>query len=372
MEKPTFLQFNVKDFTDFITFVKSMTFRDTTKFSRIVVLHVEDGKLVCRSKDDSNSMIEYKVDLCASYNEADIIKDVIVVSITDLLVLIKSAYDDKFIIRKNHGQYEFNVIGDGWIPFKTSDTDIEKYTIQDSVTDEIGIIKSAKLRNAISSVLGYTQEYTYARDKYIQFNKEQMVVTSRLSSVVTKDDFIEMTLHRDDANMLKTLLKENFDLTISRTVGPVSRLLFTGPKFRLCTVESGFDTTSISCIDNINNYVTVNTDELYKLALFSEEYSASKHILGMSIRQGKLDISIKNVLAAKHSSTVESKAIGEVEDTSNEAEVSSHNLLKALKLFQDKKVREINIYINDKLLNEQNSIVLFDSNTQAIINIYNR
>ena len=64
--------------------------------------------------------------------------------------------------------------------------------------------------------------------------------------------------------------------------------------------------------------------------------------------------------------------LGDVKDTSKEADVPSHNLLKALKLFQDKHSREINIYISDKMLNEQNNIILFDNNTQAIINIYNR
>ena len=46
MDKVTYLQFNGKDFTDFITFVKSMNSRDKTKYARVAVLNVENGKLV--------------------------------------------------------------------------------------------------------------------------------------------------------------------------------------------------------------------------------------------------------------------------------------------------------------------------------------
>jgi hypothetical protein len=368
MDKITYLQFNGKDFTDFITFVKSMNSRDKTKYARVAVLNVEDGKLVCRANDDSNNMIEYNVEL---YETDNMIMESIAASVTDLVALVKSSYSEKFTIRKCHGQFEFNVIGGGWMPFKTSDTDITKYTISGDES-EIGKINSAKLRNAISSVLGYTQEYTYARDKYIQFSKTQMAVTSRLSSVVMRDDFVEMTLHRDDATMLRSLLKDNFDLAVSKLSGAVGRMLFTGPKFKFSTIETGIETSQVKYIDNINNYITVDGDELYKLVSFSEEYSASKHIVGMSVKDGKLNISIKNVLAAKHNSTVRSTAVGDVEDMSKEADVPSHNLLKALKLFQDKHSREINIYISDKMLSEQNNIIIFDNNTQAIINIYNR
>ena len=368
MDKVTYLQFNGKDFTDFITFVKSMNSRDKTKYARLAVLNVENGKLVCRANDDSNNMIEYNVEL---YETDNMIMESIAASITDLVALVKSAYNEKFTIRKCHGQFEFNVIGGGWMPFKTSEADITRYSISGEES-EIGKINSVKLRNAISSVLGYTQEYTYARDKYIQFSKTQMAVTSRLSSVVMKDNFVEMTLHRDDATMLRSLLKDNFDLTVSKLSGAVGRMLFSGPKFKFSTIESGIDTGVVTFIDNINDYITIDGDELYRLALFSEEYSASKHIVGMSIKDGKLNISIKNVLAAKHNSTVQSTAVGDVKDTFKEADVPSHNLLKALKLFQDKHSRDINIYISDKMLNEQNNIILFDNNTQAIINIYNR
>lgn len=369
MDNVTILQFNGKEFTDFIAFVKSMSSRDKTKYSRIASIHAEDGKLMCRAIDDTNNIIEYTVELYKCDNQ---IEEPIAASVTDLSALIKSACNnDKFSIRKMYNQYEFNVIGGGWMPFKTSDTDISKFTIDGDET-EIGNVNSVKLRNAISSVLGYTQDYTYARDKYIQFNKTQMAVTSRLSSVVTSDEFVEMTLHRDDATMLKSLLKDNFDLTVSKVTGPITRMLFSGPKFRFSTIESGIEASSVKYLDDLNNYIKVDCDELYKLAIFSYEYSASKRILGMSIKDGKLNISIKNILAAKHNSSIQSTTVGDVNDTSKEAEVPSYNLLKALKLFQDKHSREINIYISDEMLKKQNNIIIFDSNTQAIINIYNR
>ena len=59
-----------------------------------------------------------------------------------------------------------------------------------------------------------------------------MTVTSRLSSVVIKDDFVNMVLHRDDAGLLKLLLKDNFDLCVKRIVSDVERLLFIGNKFK--------------------------------------------------------------------------------------------------------------------------------------------
>ena len=64
--------------------------------------------------------------------------------------------------------------------------------------------------------------------------------------------------------------------------------------------------------------------------------------------------------------------IGNIPDMKLEAEVSTHNLLKALKLFQDKHSRDININLSDEMLTGQNCIIFFDSNTQAIVNIYNR
>ena len=72
MDKITYLKFNGKDFTDFITFVKSMNSRDKTKYARVAVLNVENGKLVCRANDDSNNMIEYNVEL---YETDDMIID---------------------------------------------------------------------------------------------------------------------------------------------------------------------------------------------------------------------------------------------------------------------------------------------------------
>lgn len=368
MDKVSYLQFNGSDFTNFISFVKSMNSRDKSKYSRVALLNIEDGRLVCRAVDDVSNTIEYYVEL---YKTNSDITEPVAASISDLSALIKSVDDDKFVIRKSYGQYEFKVIGNGWMPFKTTDVDINKFKIS-GIENHIGDINSIKLRNAISSVLGYTQEYTYARDKYIQFSKAQMVATSRLSSVITSDNFIEMTLHRDDATMLKSLLKDNFELSVSNVSGAVSRMLFTGPKFKLSTIEAGIELSNIKFNNEIANYITVDFDELYKLTIFAEEYSASKHIVGISIKDGKLNISVKNVLAARHCSTVKATLHGDVKNTTVDADVSSHNLLKALKLFQEKHAREINIYITDNLITEQNSIILFDNNTQAIINIYNR
>lgn len=369
MDKATYLQFNGNDFTNFITFVNTMNSRDKSKYSRVALLNVEDGKLVCRAIDDVRNLIEYCVELYESDNE---INEPIAASISDLSALIKSANDsEKFIIRKCFSQYEFNVIGDGWMPFKTMDADVSKFTVG-GVETEIGKINSIKLRNAISSVLGYTQDYTYARDKYIQFNDSYMTVTSRLSSVITADNFVEMTLHRDDAAMLKSLLKDSFDLSVIKSESDIEKTVFIGPKFKLAITASGIEPPNVKYIDDINNYIKIDCDELYKLTTLSEKYSASKHIIGMSIKNGKLNISIKNVLAAKHSSIVNSKAVGDVKDTTKEAEVSSPNLLKTLKLFQDKHVRDVNIYITDETVEKQNCILIFDDNTQANINIYNR
>jgi hypothetical protein len=369
MDKIEYLSFNGKEFTDFINFVKLMNSRDKSKLSRLAVFNVEDGKLIGRAIDDTSNIIEYTIE---KYNvDNDEIKEPIAATVTDLIALVKSAVDNNFVIRKFHNQFEFKVIGDGWIPFKTTDANLNSFTIDGDKTN-IGKINSVKLRNAIVSVLGYTQEYTYARDKYIQFNKDQMSVTSRLSSVVTSDKFVDMVIHRDDAAMLKSLLKDNFELSIDKIKSAVEQLSFTGPKFRFTIMSADIESTNINYINNIENYIKIDCDELYKLAIFSEEYSASKHILGLLVKDGKLNVSVKNVLAAKHCSAVKSEIIGNVPDTVKEAEVSSHNILKALKLFQDKRSKNINIYINDKMLNEQNSIMLFDNNTQANINIYNR
>lgn len=362
------LSFNGEDFTNFVSFVKSMNLRDKSKNSKVVILHVENDSLVCRAVDDTSDYIEYSVELYKSENQ---IEEPFAVSITDLAALIKCSYSDKFSIRKNYNQFEFNVIGNGWLPFKVVEADLNKYAI-DGSESEIGSISSAKLRNAISSVLGYTQEYTYARDKYIQFTKSQMLVTSRLSSVVIKDEFVEMTLHRDCAAMLKALLKDDFELKISKVESAVDMLKFVGPKFTFMIVVSGIDSPDIKYVSDINNYISVDCNELYKLAIFSEEYQASKHILGVKIKDKQCHVNVKNVLAAKHTSIVKSECHGNVVDTFIEAEIPSHSLLKALKLFQDKHSRNVNIYITDEMLNNQNSVILFDDNTQAIINIYNR
>lgn len=362
MENASYLQFDGGDFINFISFVKSMGSKE--KGARSVIIYVEGDTLVCKAVDDTN-MIEYHVSKYKSDNE---IAEPISASLSDLATLIKSADNEKFTIRKVFNQYEFNIVGNGWMPFKTIDADISKYKI-DGVESNIGTVNSVKLRNAISSVLGYTQDYTYVRDMYIQFSKSQMVVTSRLSKVITSDEFVEMTLHRDDATMLKTLLKDNFDLVVTHISGSVGRIKFTGPKFRFYIIESGIETSNASYIDGIKDYITINNDELYRLAVISEEYSASKHVIGLSIKNKQLNVSIKNILTGKHVSTVTSVPVGDVKDTKDEAEMPSHNLLKTLKLFQDKRSREINIYISDDM---KNSIIIFDNNTQAIININNR
>ena len=370
MDKTLYLTFNGKDFTDFISFVKSMSSRDKTKFSRVVSLHIENGKLVCRSIDDAFNLIEYYVGLCEGDNT---IIEPCAASVSDLYALVKSSADtDKFIIRKAFGQYEFKVVGGGWMPFRTSNCDLTKFEVKCTIED-IGAVNSVKLRNAISTVLGYTQEYTYARDKFIRFSKSQMTVTSRLSGVVIADKFVDMTLHRDDAAMLKSLLKDNFDLIISRVTGDTAKkIMFAGPKFKFVTIENSIDQSNVTYLDNITDYITVDCNELYKLVVFAEEYSASKHVIGISVKNKELNVSIKNVLAAKHCSTVKSTQVGNVEDTEKEYEVPSHSLLKSLKLFQDKHCRDLHIYINDKMVSSQNNILIFDDSTQAIINIYNR
>lgn len=362
------LCFNGDDFTNFVSFVKSMSTRDKAKGIRAVVLHVENNSLVCRAVDDTSDYIEYNVELYKTDNQ---IEEPFAVSVTDLAALVKCSSGDKFSIRKSYNQFEFNVIGNGWLPFKVVEADLSKYIVN-GVESNIGAIESAKLRNAISSVLGYTQEYTYARDKYIQFTKSQMLVTSRLSSVVIKDSFVEMTLHRDCAAMLKTLLKDDFELKINKVESAVEMLSFIGPKFKFTVIASGIESPDVKYIDDINDYLSVDCNELYKLAIFSEEYPASKHIIGIKIKDKQCQVNVKNVLAAKHVSTIKSEGHGNVVDTFTEAEIPAHNLLKALKLFQDKRSRDVNIYITDEMLKSQNSVILFDDNTQAIINIYNR
>lgn len=360
----SYLQFNSNDFTNFINFVKSMN----VKNSKTAVLHVENNLLVCRAVDDSSSIIEFDVELCGTEN---IITEPISVSIEDLSVLVKSAFDgDKFSIRKCFGQYEFNVIGNGWIPFKVYPVDLSKYEIDGSEC-EIGTVNSIKLRNSIQTVLGYMQDYVYARDKYLQFNENFMVVTSRLASVVTKDSFVNMTIRRDIAVMLKSLLKDDFTLTVKRITSDIERLLFYGDKFRLCVIADNLDSSGIEYNDNLKDFITVNCEELYKLVLFSEEYTASKHIIGISVKDSKLNVSIKNILASNHNSVIKSSVVGDVKDTSNELEISSCNLFKALKLFQDKHTKNINIYTGDDIVNDYNSIVIFDENTQATVNINN-
>lgn len=364
------IAFNGTDFTNFISFVKAMSTKCKQKGSTNVQLHIEDGRLVCRAvSDDLSNGIEYYVDLYDNGDEP--ILEPLVISITDLAALIKCAYSDKFIIRKYHNQYEFNIIGNGWLSLKVVENNGNKFTVDGDYTD-IGIINSVKLRNAISSVLGYTQDFTYPRDRYLQFTDTSMTVTSRLSSVVIKDDFVNMVLHRDDAWLLKLLLKDNFDLCVKRIVSDVERLLFIGNKFKFIIAASDIQRNDVSYLDDISDYIKVNCDELYKLVSLSEEYPASKQVVGITIKHGELSVGIKNVLSSRHRSTVSSTMIGNIPDMKLEAEVSTPNLLKALKLFQDKHSRDININLSDEMLTSQNCIIFFDSNTQAIVNIYNR
>lgn len=366
------IAFNGVDFTNFISFVKAMSTKCKQKGSTNVQLHIEDNRLVCRAvSDDLSNGIEYYVDLYDNDNGNEIILEPLVVSITDLAALIKCAYSDKFIIRKYHNQYEFNIIGNGWLSLKVVESNGNKFTI-DGDCNDVGIVNSVKLRNAISSVLGYTQDFTYPRDRYLQFTDTSMTVTSRLSSVVIKDDFVNMVLHRDDAGLLKLLLKDNFDLCVKRITSDVERLLFMGNKFKFIIAASDIQRNDASYLADINDYIKVNCAELYKLVSLSEEYPASKHVVGITIKNGELSIGIKNVLSSRHRSTVSSTMIGNIPDMKLEAEVSTHNLLKALKLFQDKHSRDININLSDEMLTGQNCIIFFDSNTQAIVNIYNR
>ena len=289
------LYFSGEDFTTFLMFAKSMS---NSKGSKTALLHVEDGKLVCKSTDSNRSnYIEYIVDL---YNDDNIIDEPIAISINDLTALIKCANSNRFAIRKNMNQYEFNIIGGGWLPFKVVEVNLNSYNFAGEVS-EIGSVSSVKFRNAISSVLSYTQDYSYARDKYIQFSKDQMTVTSRRSGVVSAGEFADVTLHRDDAAMLKTLLKSEFNLLIESVVSNgEQRVLFTGPKFKYAIMASEVDSVDIKYRTDLNNYVKISCEDLYKICVFSEEYSSSKHSLDLSIKDGLFRVSVKNVLAAKH------------------------------------------------------------------------
>jgi hypothetical protein len=363
----TYLSFNAVDFANVIAFVKSMGSKRT-----ILLMQNEGNDLVCRACDDSNNyFIEYHVELCDGPNN---INEQIAIPVNDLIALTKyPCQNDKISIRKCFNQFEMNVIGDGWLPFRTVEFNSDKFKFS-SDEIEIGKINSLKLKNVITYALSYTQEYTYVRDMYITFTKSKMTATYRQSSFTTIGDFVDMTLHRDVAIMLKTLLKSNFDLEIkSIKDNLVERTVFIGPKFKLISTTSELDNkVNNEYIENIANYITVNCDMLYKLAVFSEEYSASKHILGVLFKNNKLNVSLKNILAAKHMSTIDVSVVGDVKDMTKEAEIPSHGLLKALKLFQEKHVENVNIYITDDMVDNQHSFIIFDEDTQATINIYNR
>lgn len=360
MEPIKYIFFNGREFAEFVTLVKLMCSKDKGKQSKSVVLSVEDDKLVCRASDDAFNLLEYNITLYKNDNQ---INDPISLSINDLYVFVKNNSDEKFAIRNAHGQCEVRIIGGGWMPVSTFKFNMSKYNV-DGEKQEIGKVNSIKFRNAISTVLGYTQDYTYARDKFIQFSKNSMVVTSRLSSVVMSDEFIDVTLHRDDAAVLKSLLKDNFDLSVDRiTSDSIKRVQFSGPNFKFTTVENSIDASDIKYNDSINNYISVDCGELFKLVTFSEEYSASKQIVGLSIKNKELNVSIKNKFTVPHSSIIKSTIVGDIPNAVEEIKVPSHNLYKALKLFQDKHSRNANIYIPDKSV-----IIIFDDNMQSTIN----
>lgn len=360
------LYFNGEDFTTFLTFAKSMS---NSKGSRIALLHVEDGKLICKSVDSNRSnYIEYSAEL---YNDDNAIDEPIAISINDLTALVKCANSNRFAIRKNISQYEFNIIGGGWLPFRTVEVDLNNYSFTGDAS-EIGRVNSVKFRNAMSSVLSYTQDYNYARDKYIQFSKDQMTVTSRRSGVVTTGEFADITIHRDDAAMLKTLLKNEFELVINSVTSDAERILFTGPKFKYAIMAAEVDSANIKYRTDLTDYIKVSCDDLYKICVFAEEYSSSKRILGLSIKDGLFRVSVKNALAAKHVSTLQTKRVGSVQDTSQSIEVASGVLLKTLKMFQEKRADEVNIYITDDCSLECGYIIVFDDTTQAIIDVYSR
>ena len=364
------LCFNGSDFSSFIAFVKSMNAKEKSKYARIALLHVENGRLVCRAIDEPNVVVEYCIDLF--YCEK-IISEQIAVSINDLAALIKCpSANDKFTIRYCNGQYEFNIVGDGWMPFKTVEVENDKFVITSDIS-EIGIVNSVKLRNAISCILGYTQDGIYARDKFIRFSNTKMVASCRQSSVTMADNFVDVTLHRDEATMLKSLLKDNFDLHVGKSnCDGIERLVFSGPKFKLSITASDIGDSDVDYIENIEDYLTVDCDELIKLVTCAEEYSVSRKVVGMMIKNGKLQVNVKNHLANQSVSTIRSTMVGNLADTCEESEIPTSHLLKTLKMFQDKHSREVSIYIADKMVSEQHNIVLFDNNTQAIINIHNR
>lgn len=359
--------FNGNDFTNFMNFVKSLNSKDKSKYSRIVVLHVEDDKLVCKAIDDTYNYIEYYVEL---YESDNIITDTLAISISDLLSLIKCANSNKFTIRKCFNQYEFNIIGNGWLPFNIVEIDLERYNIDGEVSN-IGSVNSLKLRDAISSIVSYTQEYTYVRDMYIKFKPDQMIVSSRSSGVVTFGEFTNMTLHRDNASRLKILLKDDFTLMVNKVSSSANRLSFVGPNFKFVLIDSDVECAEISNKRISENYLKISSEELYKLVVFAEEYSASKKIIGLTIKNNKLIVNIKNNLTSNHNSVIKSESVGNSKDT-HEAVIVTRSLLKALKLFQDKHSREINIYFDDELLKNESCIIIFDDTTHAIVNISNR
>lgn len=369
MDKLLSLRFNGDDFLNFVSFVKVMMSRSREN-SKLVLMHVEDKSLVCRAISDTSCYIEYKVELYNAEDD-DIYTEPFAVSISDLAALIKCPNsEESFAIRHRFGQFEFNVIGDGWLPFSILEVDESKFKI-DGFESSLGKVNSLTLKNVISYMSNYASEKGYLTDKYLKFQNDRVVATSRLSSVVTVGEFTEMVLHRDSAALLKLLLRDSFDLSVNKLEGAVERLAFIGPKFKLIIVAADVKQVNVKYNEDITDYLTVSCEELYKMASFAEEYSKSKKQIEISVENGRLRVSVANNIS-RHSSKINSTMTGHVNDTTVKATIASSNIMKAIKLFQDKHITEVNIYITDQMLSSQNSILLFDGNTQAKVSQYNQ
>lgn len=365
-ENQSRLYFSGTDFANFISFVKS-TFQTKSANAKIAVLHAEGEDLVCRAVDDMLNYIEYRVHLFALTN---LIEEPVGVYIEDMAVLIKAASGSNFTIRKQGGQYEFSIVGDGWQPFKTAEVSLDAIIPRGDVSD-LGGVSSLKLKNVINMILNYTMDSIYAKDKYIRFSDTKMYATSRLSGVLAQGEFLNMVVHRNTLNMLKSLIRSDYTIAVRTLNSDVDRLIFDGEGFRLVVTQSDVSAEQIDALD-IKDFITVNYSELCKLVALSQEYSASKHSTGLQVKKGMLEVTVNSILFQRQSSVIQSFVIGNLKDTTARVDVSSNNLMKALKLFQDKKPKNINIYISDELSDKQDCIVLFDDSIQAFVNISSR
>ena len=365
-ENQSRLYFSGIDFANFISFVKS-TFQTKSTNAKIAILHVEGEDLVCRAIDDMLNYIEYKVHLFALTN---LIEEPVGVYIDDMAVLIKAASGSNFTIRKQSGQYEFSVVGDGWQPFKTAEVNLESIIPSGDISN-LGEVNSLKLKNVINMVLNYTMDSVYSQDKYIRFSDTKMYATSRLSGVLAQGEFLNMVVHRNTLNMLKFLIRSEYALLVKTLNSDVDRLIFEGDCFKLVVIQSDVSAEQTDVLD-IKDFIAVNYSELSKLVALSQEYSASKHSTGLQVKNGMLEVTVNNILYQRHGSIIQSFVVGNLKDTTARVDISSNNLMKALKLFQDKKPKNINIYISDDLSDKQDCIVLFDDSTQAFVNISSR